>query len=62
VWARGNGVVPSRARAVTRIGPQLGQISPPGPPELKPFFFFLFQPFSPLISVLNILCTKKLLK
>jgi hypothetical protein len=48
---------PSRARAVYRLGLQLGRRTcararcawlgqnPPGPPELKPFFFFLFQPF-----------------
>jgi hypothetical protein len=45
---------PSRARAVYRLGPQLGRRTraacgwariPPGQPELKPFFFFLFQPF-----------------
>jgi hypothetical protein len=49
---------PAPSRALRLAGPGF----PPGPPELKPFFFFLFQPFSPLISILNILCTQKLLK
>jgi hypothetical protein len=51
VWARGNGVVSSRARAVTRIGPQLGR-------RAATLFLFPFQHFPPLISLLNILCTK----
>jgi hypothetical protein len=59
VWARGNGVVSSRARAVTRIGPQLGrrpraharrawlgQISFPRPTRAETLFLFPFSAFS----------------
>jgi hypothetical protein len=45
----------SRPRA---LAPGWARFLFPGPPELKPFFFFLFQHFPPLISLLNILCTK----
>jgi hypothetical protein len=67
----------SRARAISRRGPwlgrrarararpcaRLGQISPPpGPPEPKTFFFFLFHPFSPLVIYISIFYVPKIIK
>jgi hypothetical protein len=74
VWARGDDVIPSRARAVTRLGPQLGRRprararyawlarNPPGPPVLESLFFFLFPTFSPLISIFSIFYAPKIIK
>jgi hypothetical protein len=76
VWTHGDGVLPSRARAVTRLGPQLGRrpcacarcawlgqkSPPPGPPVLKSLFFFLFPTFSPLISIFSIFYAPKIIK
>jgi hypothetical protein len=53
---------PARSRPCAPLRPAGPDFAPPGPPEPKTFFFFIFHPFSPLVIYISIFYVPKIIK